>query len=208
MPQRHRHHLVMLAVALCALATEGAWAGRHGDDGRDNTAPAYNSGQYSSMPDPRGYPGGYSGYPAGPSDDGLPASVRRIQRETGGQILRAQPYERDGREVYRVKVLTPQGRIRVYEDDPSVRNAPPPVYPGTPQVRDRSPYQGPPAERAPTYPEQGSLPPSRQTPPAYPRRPQDSEPNHSQPAPARPPAPVYQSPPRQFQPPPGRRRGG
>ena len=55
----------------------------------------------------------------------LPASVRRIERETGGQVLKAQPIQRDGREVYRVKVVTPQGRVRVMEDD----SGPPPRAP-------------------------------------------------------------------------------
>jgi len=70
-----------------------------------------------------------------PREGGLPASVRRIQRETGGQVLRAQPIQRDGREVYRVKVLTPQGRIRVVEEIPPpprerpLRNDPPPFNP-------------------------------------------------------------------------------
>jgi len=72
-----------------------------------------------------------------PREGGLPASVRRIQRETGGQVLKAQPIQRDGREVYRVKVLTPQGRIRVVEEAPPpprerplpLRNQPPPNPP-------------------------------------------------------------------------------
>ncbi len=54
----------------------------------------------------------------------LPASVRKIARETGGEVLKAQPMQRDGREVYRVKVLTPQGRIRVVEDAPPRRDPP------------------------------------------------------------------------------------
>jgi hypothetical protein len=63
----------------------------------------------------------------GTHEGDLPASVRRIERETGGEILKAQPMQRDGREVYRVKVLTPQGRIRIVEDDPPRRDAEPPV---------------------------------------------------------------------------------
>ena len=78
-----------------------------------------------------------------PRDGDLPASVRRIQRETGGQVLKAQPIQRDGREVYRVKVLTPQGRIRVVEEMPP----PPREYPQRgdrplreyPQRRDQQP---------------------------------------------------------------------
>jgi len=58
-------------------------------------------------------------------DNTLPASVRRIERETGGKVLKAQPIERDGREIYRVKIMTPQGRVRVVEDDVG----PPPPQP-------------------------------------------------------------------------------
>lgn len=63
-------------------------------------------------------------------DNTLPASVRRIERETGGQVLRAQPIQRDGREIYRVKVVTPQGRVRVLEDDAGrAQPLPPPPEP-------------------------------------------------------------------------------
>ena len=53
----------------------------------------------------------------------LPDTVRRVERETGGEVLRAEPMQRDGREVYRLKVLTADGRVRVVQDDP---NAPRP----------------------------------------------------------------------------------
>ena len=49
---------------------------------------------------------------------GLPDSVRRVERQTGGEVLRAEPMQRDGREVYRLKVLTADGRVRVVQDDP------------------------------------------------------------------------------------------
>ena len=51
----------------------------------------------------------------------LPESVRRVERQTGGEVLRAEPMQRDGREVYRLKVLTADGRVRVVQDDPSER---------------------------------------------------------------------------------------
>jgi hypothetical protein len=51
----------------------------------------------------------------------LPESVRRVERETGGEVLRAEPMQRDGREVYRLKVLTADGRVRVVQDDPNDR---------------------------------------------------------------------------------------
>jgi len=54
------------------------------------------------------------------SDKGsLPDSVRRVERQTGGEVLRAEPMQRDGREVYRLKVLTSDGRVRVVQEDPS-----------------------------------------------------------------------------------------
>ena len=52
------------------------------------------------------------------SRSNLPDTVRRVERETGGEVLRAEPIQRDGREVYRLKVLTADGRVRVVQDDP------------------------------------------------------------------------------------------
>jgi hypothetical protein len=49
----------------------------------------------------------------------LPESVRRVERQTGGEVLRAVPMQQDGREVYRLKVLTRDGRVRVMQADPN-----------------------------------------------------------------------------------------
>ncbi len=57
----------------------------------------------------------------GDKREALPDSVRRVERETGGEVLRAEPMQRDGREVYRLKVLTADGRVRVMQDDPNAR---------------------------------------------------------------------------------------
>lgn len=51
----------------------------------------------------------------------LSDSVRRIERETRGQVLSAERLQYDGRELNRVKVVDGQGRVRVYVDDPSQR---------------------------------------------------------------------------------------
>lgn len=56
----------------------------------------------------------------GDSSD-LPNSVRRVEQQTGGEVLRAEPMQRDGHEVYRIKVLTSDGRVRVMQDDPQQR---------------------------------------------------------------------------------------
>lgn len=47
----------------------------------------------------------------------LTDSVRRVERQTGGQVLSAEPVQRDGRQVNRVKVLTNDGRVRVMQVD-------------------------------------------------------------------------------------------
>ncbi|MBW8366544.1 MAG: hypothetical protein K0M70_01605 [Arenimonas sp.] len=41
--------------------------------------------------------------------------VRQVERD-GGRVLQAEPMQRRGREVYRLKVLTPEGRVRVLDD--------------------------------------------------------------------------------------------
>ena len=49
----------------------------------------------------------------------LPEAVTRIERETGGRVLSAERRTRGGREVSRIKVYTPEGRIRILWDDPA-----------------------------------------------------------------------------------------
>lgn len=48
----------------------------------------------------------------------LPEAVNRIERETGGRVLSAERRTRGGREVSRIKVYTPDGRVRIMWDDP------------------------------------------------------------------------------------------
>jgi hypothetical protein len=48
------------------------------------------------------------------------ARVRQVERD-GGRVLQAQPMQRGGEEVYRLKVLTPEGRVRVLQDAPTPR---------------------------------------------------------------------------------------
>ena len=59
-------------------------------------------------------------------DNGLPASVNRVERETGGRVLSTERRNRGGRELNRIKVYTPEGRVRVMWDDPRRDLAPPP----------------------------------------------------------------------------------
>jgi hypothetical protein len=56
--------------------------------------------------------------PKRPHSSALPDTVRRAERQTGGAVLSAQPMQRDGREVFRLKVLTADGRVKVMQSDP------------------------------------------------------------------------------------------
>ena len=48
----------------------------------------------------------------------LSDAVRRVQRETGGQVLGAERIQFDGRDINRVKVMDDRGRVRYMDDDP------------------------------------------------------------------------------------------
>ena len=56
----------------------------------------------------------------------LSDAVRRVERQSGGQVLSAERVPFDGRDVNRVKVVDSSGRVRVYMDDPQGRREPPP----------------------------------------------------------------------------------
>ena len=57
--------------------------------------------------------------PADPAAD----SVKRAEREAGGEAIRVEEMQRDGRPVSRIKVLTADGRVRVMQDDPQARDS-------------------------------------------------------------------------------------
>ena len=64
---------------------------------------------------------------------GMRDAVRRVERQTGGQVLNVESLRFQGREIHRVKVLEPGGRIRIVVDDPGRRgdNAPEPAFRST-----------------------------------------------------------------------------
>lgn len=43
----------------------------------------------------------------------LDAAVRQVKQQTGGRILSAETIERNGNRVHRIKVLLPDGTVRV-----------------------------------------------------------------------------------------------
>lgn len=56
-----------------------------------------------------------------PNNRRLRDSVRSIERNTGGRVLRAESFSRGGNETHRVKVLTPDGRVRIMQSTPRPR---------------------------------------------------------------------------------------
>ena len=52
----------------------------------------------------------------------LSDSVRRVERDTRGEVLSAERVQYDGRDMHRVKVVDDQGRVRVFMQDPQRRN--------------------------------------------------------------------------------------
>jgi hypothetical protein len=147
MSMRHAHVLLAVVLSLIAMDAAAAWAkGNRGDRSQHARQQVAYRSDRNDLPPRNDRPVHHADapvrndrqplnnqplnndYPARandphtryePRNGDLQSSVRRVQRETGGQVLRAQPIVRDGREMYRVKVLTPEGRIRVYEDDSS-----------------------------------------------------------------------------------------
>jgi hypothetical protein len=60
----------------------------------------------------------FRGHQSRPEHRSLAESVRRVERETGGQILSAERVPFDGRDMNRIKVLDSTGRVRVITEDP------------------------------------------------------------------------------------------
>jgi hypothetical protein len=63
------------------------------------------------------------------SRSSLSDAVRRVERDTRGEVLSAERVQYDGRDMHRVKVVDDQGRVRVFMQDPQRRddgNTPPP----------------------------------------------------------------------------------
>ena len=67
------------------------------------------------------------------SRSSLSDAVRRVERDTRGEVLSAERVQYDGRDMHRVKVVDDQGRVRVFMQDPSRRDgasSPPPARDG------------------------------------------------------------------------------
>ena len=52
----------------------------------------------------------------------LSDAVRRVERNTRGEVLSAERVQYDGRDMHRVKVVDDAGRVRVFMQDPTRRD--------------------------------------------------------------------------------------
>lgn len=63
--------------------------------------------------------------------------IRQVERD-GGRVLRAERVQRGGEDVYRIKVLTPEGRVRVLQEQPRQDREPPRTDRRSLMLRDRA----------------------------------------------------------------------
>lgn len=63
--------------------------------------------------------------PEPPRQMSLDQAVKQVQHETRGHILAADQMQRGQGKVYRIKVLTPQGQVRVMQMHSNPRPSPP-----------------------------------------------------------------------------------
>ncbi|MFN2309737.1 MAG: PepSY domain-containing protein [Gammaproteobacteria bacterium] len=106
-----RTRLTLLLCGICLLAASAVQARPPGEDrgarperGYDAPRPVRDAGndQRYAAP-PRSAPRGMS----------LSEAVSEAERRTGGRVLTAAPREENGQLHYRVKVLTPDGRVQM-----------------------------------------------------------------------------------------------
>ena len=98
---------LLAAAILALLPTAAAWA-------QSATPPPRNRDSQGERQNERG---------------SLSEAVRRVERDTRGEVLSAERVQYDGRDMHRVKVVDDQGRVRVFMQDPQRRDAgtaPPP----------------------------------------------------------------------------------
>lgn len=93
---------LLAAAILALLPTAAAWAQSAPPPARDR------DGQGERQDGRRG---------------SLSEAVRRVERDTRGEVLSAERVQYDGRDMHRVKVVDDQGRVRVFMQDPERRDA-------------------------------------------------------------------------------------
>ena len=109
----------LLAVAVLAtLPVASSWAqsAQAGRNGRNGHGQAGDRGDRGGD---RGERGGRQGRDNPVQGrDSLSDAVRRVERDTRGEVLSAERVQYDGRDMHRVKVVDDRGRVRVFMQDP------------------------------------------------------------------------------------------
>jgi hypothetical protein len=127
MPRHSRPLPNLLAAAILALLpTAAAWA-------------------QSAQTPPRNRDGQSQGERQDDRRGSLSEAVRRVERDTRGEVLSAERVQYDGRDMHRVKVVDDQGRVRVFMQDPQRRDsaATPPPRDGDSNQRAQTPRRPP-----------------------------------------------------------------
>ena len=101
MSRRRPPSLTLLALALLAMlpalpAFADPQSNGGGRGGRQQQDQGNNRADHSSLSD----------------------AVRRVERDTRGEVLSAERVQYDGRDMHRVKVVDDQGRVRVFMQEP------------------------------------------------------------------------------------------
>lgn len=106
--------LSLLLPALLALLPQLTWAQSADDlpkESRSDEGPQEQGGRE------------WRAVPRAQRASSLSDAVRRVQRESGGQVLGAERVQFDGRDINRVKVIDDRGRVRYFDDDPQRRQS-------------------------------------------------------------------------------------
>ncbi|MEO6227493.1 MAG: hypothetical protein ABIO61_06510 [Thermomonas sp.] len=112
MPRCRLLSLKLLTVAILAmLPVLSAFAG---PQSKRPPRERDNNGNVQSQDD------GQSGQQS--RDRSLSDAVRRVERDTRGEVLSAERVQYDGRDMHRVKVVDDQGRVRIFMQDPNPRH--------------------------------------------------------------------------------------
>ena len=103
MSRRRLPALKLLTIAILAVLPVLSAQAQQQDRGRGNPPPPRDRGQQDAR-------------------SSLSDAVRRVERDTRGEVLSAERVQYDGRDMHRVKVVDDQGRVRVFMQDPQRRD--------------------------------------------------------------------------------------
>jgi len=104
----------LILLASLGAASQQAWAQSEAEPERQSSSDEGRQQQGERE---------WRAVPRAQRSSSLSDAVRRVQRETGGQVLGAERVQFDGRDINRIKVLDDSGRVRYLDDDPQRRQS-------------------------------------------------------------------------------------